>query len=243
MDHFGFKVRSMPEMLAAVRAAGYTVQSEFTGAEGFPNAYFLGPDGLRVEMQEDKTLLGEGHPESHSLHHAGLREAARLVRRHLLADQAQPRDDQDDRRCRDRESVVSDQPDPDRPDQGPNDRSHRLRGEGSRRLRQAARGEGHQVRCRLSRGAGDRSEDRLHHRSVGCVYRADGRLRELLSGLCRIVVDLARARPVPGPSAGSIARSVSSASARNSCAGASDRASSASSGERGVHDSRCCIAG
>lgn len=62
MDHFGFKVRSMPEMLAAVRAAGYTVQSEFTGAEGFPNAYFLGPDGLRVEMQEDKTLTARALP-------------------------------------------------------------------------------------------------------------------------------------------------------------------------------------
>jgi catechol 2,3-dioxygenase-like lactoylglutathione lyase family enzyme len=62
MDHFGFKVRSMPEMLAAVRAAGYTVQSEFTGAEGFPNAYFLGPDGLRVEMQEDKTLSAKAIP-------------------------------------------------------------------------------------------------------------------------------------------------------------------------------------
>ncbi|MBS1817655.1 MAG: VOC family protein [Acidobacteria bacterium] len=62
MDHFGFKVRSMPEMLAAVRAAGYTVQQEFTGAEGFPNAYFLGPDGLRVEMQEDKTLPAKAIP-------------------------------------------------------------------------------------------------------------------------------------------------------------------------------------
>ena len=62
MDHFGFKVRSMPEMLAAVRAAGYTVQQEFTGAEGFPNAYFLGPDGLRVEMQEDKTLTAKAIP-------------------------------------------------------------------------------------------------------------------------------------------------------------------------------------
>jgi catechol 2,3-dioxygenase-like lactoylglutathione lyase family enzyme len=62
MDHFGFKVRSMPEMLTAVRAAGYTVQQEFTGAEGFPNAYFLGPDGLRVEMQEDKTLTAKAIP-------------------------------------------------------------------------------------------------------------------------------------------------------------------------------------
>lgn len=62
MDHFGFKVKSMPEMLAAVRAAGYTVTQEFTGAEGFPNAYFNGPDGLRVEMQEDKTLSAKAIP-------------------------------------------------------------------------------------------------------------------------------------------------------------------------------------
>jgi catechol 2,3-dioxygenase-like lactoylglutathione lyase family enzyme len=62
MDHFGFKVRSMPDMLAALRAAGYQVQSEFTGVEGFPNAYVLGPDGLRLEMQEDKTLPAKAIP-------------------------------------------------------------------------------------------------------------------------------------------------------------------------------------
>ncbi|HUU34235.1 MAG TPA: VOC family protein [Vicinamibacterales bacterium] len=62
MDHFGFKVRSMPEMLATLRAAGYEVQSEFTGAEGFPNAYVLGPDGLRIEMQEDTTLQAKAIP-------------------------------------------------------------------------------------------------------------------------------------------------------------------------------------
>lgn len=62
MDHFGFKVRNMAEMLAAVRALNYEVQSEFTGAEGFPNAYFLGPDGLRLEMQEDKTLSVKAIP-------------------------------------------------------------------------------------------------------------------------------------------------------------------------------------
>jgi catechol 2,3-dioxygenase-like lactoylglutathione lyase family enzyme len=62
MDHFGFKVRSMPEMLAALKGLGYTVQSEFTGAEGFPNAYVLGPDGLRIEMQEDKTLSARAIP-------------------------------------------------------------------------------------------------------------------------------------------------------------------------------------
>jgi catechol 2,3-dioxygenase-like lactoylglutathione lyase family enzyme len=62
MDHFGFKVRSMPETLAALRAAGYQIQSEFTGSEGFPNAYALGPDGLRLEMQEDRTLPARAIP-------------------------------------------------------------------------------------------------------------------------------------------------------------------------------------
>ena len=56
MDHFGFKVRNIAEVLRGWRAAGYTVQQEFTGAEGFPNAYLLGPDGLRLELQEDATL-------------------------------------------------------------------------------------------------------------------------------------------------------------------------------------------
>jgi catechol 2,3-dioxygenase-like lactoylglutathione lyase family enzyme len=56
MDHFGFKVRNIREMLATLRGLGYQVQSEFKGAEGFPNAYVLGPDGLRLEMQEDPSL-------------------------------------------------------------------------------------------------------------------------------------------------------------------------------------------
>lgn len=55
MDHFGFKVKDLAAHLAKWRAAGYEVQSEFTGAEGFPNAYIVAPDGVRVELQEDKT--------------------------------------------------------------------------------------------------------------------------------------------------------------------------------------------
>ena len=62
MDHFGFKVRDIAEIKAAWRAAGYTVGREFTGAEGFPNAYLLGPDGLRIEVQEDKTLTVKAAP-------------------------------------------------------------------------------------------------------------------------------------------------------------------------------------
>ena len=56
MDHFGFKVRNMAEVLETWRAAGMEVQSEFTGAEGFPNAYVVAPDGVRFELQEDPEL-------------------------------------------------------------------------------------------------------------------------------------------------------------------------------------------
>lgn len=66
LDHFGFKVRSLPEMLAGFRAAGVTVQSEFKGNEGFPNVYVVGPDNVRIEMQEDTTLPVRA--ASHHLH-------------------------------------------------------------------------------------------------------------------------------------------------------------------------------
>lgn len=56
MDHFGFKVPNTAAFVAAWRAAGYEVQSEFTGSEGFPNAYLLAPDGVRFEVQEEATL-------------------------------------------------------------------------------------------------------------------------------------------------------------------------------------------
>jgi catechol 2,3-dioxygenase-like lactoylglutathione lyase family enzyme len=56
MDHLGFKVRDVAAVLAKWRAAGYEVQQEFTGAEGFPNAYLMGPDSVRIELQEDKTM-------------------------------------------------------------------------------------------------------------------------------------------------------------------------------------------
>lgn len=55
MDHFGFKVRDLAAVLAKWRAAGYPVTQEFTGSEGFPNAYVMAPDDIRVELQEDKT--------------------------------------------------------------------------------------------------------------------------------------------------------------------------------------------
>ena len=59
MDHFGFKVRNLAKFLAKWRAAGYAVDSEFTGAEGQPNAYVTMPDDVRVELQEDQGLSVE----------------------------------------------------------------------------------------------------------------------------------------------------------------------------------------
>ena len=59
MDHFGFKVRNLAKFLSSWRAAGYEVDSEFTGAEGQPNAYVTMPDNVRVELQEDQGLSVE----------------------------------------------------------------------------------------------------------------------------------------------------------------------------------------
>jgi len=59
MDHFGFKVRNMADFLAKWRAAGYEVESEFTGAEGQNNAYIMMPDDVYVELQEEQYLNKE----------------------------------------------------------------------------------------------------------------------------------------------------------------------------------------
>ena len=56
MDHFGVKVRDTGRWLERWTAAGYAVDSEFTGSEGQHNAYVTLPDGVRVELQEDQML-------------------------------------------------------------------------------------------------------------------------------------------------------------------------------------------
>jgi catechol 2,3-dioxygenase-like lactoylglutathione lyase family enzyme len=53
MDHVGLKVPSTSEVVKRSRAAGYQIQREFKGTEGFPNAYIIGPDDVKVEIQED----------------------------------------------------------------------------------------------------------------------------------------------------------------------------------------------
>jgi catechol 2,3-dioxygenase-like lactoylglutathione lyase family enzyme len=56
LDHFGFRVHSLPEMEKSLRAAGYEVGKDFKGTEGFQNTYVMGPDGVRIELQEDVNL-------------------------------------------------------------------------------------------------------------------------------------------------------------------------------------------
>jgi catechol 2,3-dioxygenase-like lactoylglutathione lyase family enzyme len=56
LDHFGFKVHSLPEMEKSLRAAGWEVGKDFKGTEGFQNTYVTGPDGIKVELQEDVNL-------------------------------------------------------------------------------------------------------------------------------------------------------------------------------------------
>src|SRR5271165_3791166 len=56
LDHFGFKVPNTAEALKRFRAGGIAVESEFKGTEGFPNAYIVGPDEVKIELQEDVTL-------------------------------------------------------------------------------------------------------------------------------------------------------------------------------------------
>jgi len=56
LDHFGFKIPNLASFLQKWRAAGFEVQREFKGTEGFPNAYVIGPDSVKIELQEDTSL-------------------------------------------------------------------------------------------------------------------------------------------------------------------------------------------
>ncbi len=91
LNHFGLKVPNMAAALAKWKAAGYEVQREFKGSEGFPNAFLIGPDGLRFELQEDTTLKVPAAGLSPPLHGSRAGEAARLVRRDLRLEGRQER--------------------------------------------------------------------------------------------------------------------------------------------------------
>ena len=67
MNHLGLRVRSLAESLKRARAAGFEVPREFTGSEGFPNAYVIGPDEVRIELLQDTSLTVTA--ATHHLHY------------------------------------------------------------------------------------------------------------------------------------------------------------------------------
>ena len=67
VDHFGFKVHNTGEILKNCREAGYTTRPVFKGVEGFANAYIIGPDGVKIEVQEDASL--DGPPAPNHVHY------------------------------------------------------------------------------------------------------------------------------------------------------------------------------
>ena len=150
MDHFGFKVRSLPAFLAKWRAAGLPVTSEFTGAEGFPNAFVMAPDEVRVELQEDQALAVEVAAYHIHFPDTRLRGAAGLVSREPLAGAPPARKHRDDDECPGHEPQLWECAHADGRHPGPVDRSHRVRGRRPRSLLQDARGAQHRIRRPVS---------------------------------------------------------------------------------------------
>lgn len=67
LDHIGLTVPNLADALKRLRDAGIPVLREFTGSEGFPNAYVMGPDEVRIELQQEPT---QGRVAvSHHLHY------------------------------------------------------------------------------------------------------------------------------------------------------------------------------
>jgi catechol-2,3-dioxygenase len=54
IDHFGFKVRELEDVLSKWRALGYEVDSERTSASGGSVAYITMPGGIRLALSEEQ---------------------------------------------------------------------------------------------------------------------------------------------------------------------------------------------
>ncbi len=55
VNHIGFKVRSMSDVLTPVRAAGFKVEQD---PNHLTQAFVTGPDGVYIELHEDKNISG-----------------------------------------------------------------------------------------------------------------------------------------------------------------------------------------
>lgn len=73
LDHFGFKVPDLAAFLSRWRAGGLGVINEITGMEGTPAANLAGPDGVKIEVQEDRSVPG---PAANHIHFQTAQNAA-----------------------------------------------------------------------------------------------------------------------------------------------------------------------
>lgn len=66
VNHVGFRVRDMKDILAKVAAQGYTIQVVNPNKDNPTQAFFLGPDNLRVELLAGPNLTTVS--ENHQVH-------------------------------------------------------------------------------------------------------------------------------------------------------------------------------
>lgn len=66
VNHIGFRVRDMKDILAKVAAQGYTIQVVNPNKDNPTQAFFLGPDNLRVELLAGPNLTTVS--ENHQVH-------------------------------------------------------------------------------------------------------------------------------------------------------------------------------
>ena len=188
-DHVGLSVPNLRQVVDRIKANGYRM---VTAAEAPPNikvvddigvvegapvtgiAYAMGPDDVKVEIVE---LKAQTVPvASHHLHFMGPNKEmqAWYVQTFgaMATQSAQPRGLRQ-RRLPGLGMNFSPAADAGGRHAGARDGSHRLRGEGARGVHQEARGAGDQADLAVPAGAGARHLDRVHHRSLGHLHRAD----------------------------------------------------------------------
>jgi catechol 2,3-dioxygenase-like lactoylglutathione lyase family enzyme len=66
VNHVGFKVRDMKDILDKVAAQHFTIQVENPNKDNPTQAFFLGPDDIRIELLADKNLTTVS--ENHQVH-------------------------------------------------------------------------------------------------------------------------------------------------------------------------------
>ena len=183
VEHFGFIVKDMPGALARWKAAN--VQIEPT--ENPNEVYVVAPDGIRVEVYGEPavpTPVSMNHIHFYPADIPGIKAwyvkafGANPGRRPCIACLSSPRMiEADDLPGVNLSFSPGHQAAP--AHQGTLDRSHRLRGEQSRSVRQQPRSERDKDRSAHPAGSQHQGEDRVSDRSLGHLYRTDRRPRAL----------------------------------------------------------------